>query len=114
VISTNDNILNKEFQHFLESKLIEVMKMKMLQIQFVSTVNLIQMRLMKVIHKMKSMMNKEYQHFLELKLIEVMIEKMLAIQFVSSVNLIQIQSTEVADVCPQSQSSELTDTRSQR
>jgi hypothetical protein len=32
-----------EFQRFLESRLIEVMKMKMPSIQFVSSVNLIQM-----------------------------------------------------------------------
>jgi hypothetical protein len=74
----------------LESKLIEVMIYKMLPIQFVSSVNLIQMWLMKVIYNMKNILNKEFQHYLESKLIEVMIHKMLSIQFGSSVNLIQI------------------------
>jgi hypothetical protein len=32
------NSLIQEFQHFLESKVIEVMNMKILQIQFVSNV----------------------------------------------------------------------------
>jgi hypothetical protein len=48
------NNLIQEFQHSLESKLIEVMILKMLQIQFVSSVNLIQMKLMKVIHNWKN------------------------------------------------------------
>jgi 5-bromo-4-chloroindolyl phosphate hydrolysis protein len=39
----DENILIQEFQHSLESKLIEVMKSKMLSIQFESDVNLIQM-----------------------------------------------------------------------
>jgi hypothetical protein len=43
-----------------------VMKMKMPSIQFVSIVNLIQMKSMKVIYKTKSTMNKEFQHFVEL------------------------------------------------
>jgi hypothetical protein len=44
VIDKMKNIPNKEFQHWMESKLIEVMKMKMLLIQFVSIVNWIQIK----------------------------------------------------------------------
>jgi hypothetical protein len=44
VIYKMKNSLIQEFQHFLESKLIEVMKMKMQTIQFESIVNLIQRR----------------------------------------------------------------------
>jgi hypothetical protein len=53
------NIMNKEFQHFVESQLIKVKKVKIQMIQFVSILNLIQMELMKVINKMKNMMNRE-------------------------------------------------------
>jgi hypothetical protein len=49
VIHISQNMMNKEFQHFVESQLIEMMKMKMQMIQFVSILNLIQMKLMKVI-----------------------------------------------------------------
>jgi ribosomal protein L30E len=82
---------NQEFQHFLELSLIEVMNYKMQTIQFGSIVNLIQMKLMKVIHNLKNMNNQEFQHFLELSLIEVMNYKMQTIQFVSIVNLIQMK-----------------------
>jgi hypothetical protein len=41
VIDKMKNILIQEFQHCLESSLIEVMSYKMLLVQFVSTVNLI-------------------------------------------------------------------------
>jgi hypothetical protein len=43
VIRKMQNILVQEFHHSLEPQLIEVMKMKMLPIQFVSSMNLIQM-----------------------------------------------------------------------
>jgi hypothetical protein len=91
VIHNLKNKMIQEFQHSVESKLIEVMKMKMLPIQFVSSVDLIQMWLMKVICNIKNMLIQEFQHSLELQLIEVMKMKMkiLLIQFVSSVNLIQ-------------------------
>jgi hypothetical protein len=94
VIYNNKNMMNKEFQHCVESKLIEVMMMKMQMIQFVSIVNLIQMKLMKVIHNMKNIPNKEFQHCVESQSIEVTNMKMFAIQFVSIVNLIQIKSSE--------------------
>jgi hypothetical protein len=45
----HENILKQEFEHFWESQLIEVMKMQMHLIRFVSIGNLIQMKLMKVI-----------------------------------------------------------------
>jgi hypothetical protein len=90
------NIGNKEFQHFLESILIEAMNMKVQMIQFVSIVNLIQMKLIKVIYNMKNMKNQEFQHFSESILIEVMNMKMHLIRFVSIVNLIQMKSIEVS------------------
>jgi hypothetical protein len=48
--------------------------------------NLIQMRLMKGIHKMKNMMNQEFEQSKESQLIELMIHKMQKIQFGSIVN----------------------------
>jgi hypothetical protein len=65
VIHKMKNMMNKEFQHYEESQLIEVMKMKMHLIQFVLIVNLIQMKLMKVIYMMKNNLNKEFQHLME-------------------------------------------------
>jgi hypothetical protein len=58
-------------------------------------VNLIQMKLMKVIDNDKNMMIQEFQHFLEFQLIEVMKLKMHLIQFESIVNLTQIKFTKV-------------------
>jgi hypothetical protein len=58
-------------------------------IQFVSKLNLIQMKLMKVIYMMKNMMNKEFQHFVESQLIEVRKMKMHLSQFVSILTSIQ-------------------------
>jgi hypothetical protein len=85
-------MMNKEFQHCMESILIVVINLKMLMIHFVSIVNLIQMKLMKVIYKMKSISNKESQHGMESKLIEIMNMKMQMIQPVSTVNLIQMKA----------------------
>jgi NADH:ubiquinone oxidoreductase subunit 3 (subunit A) len=79
----------------VESQLIEVMNMKMQMIQFVSIVNLIQMRLMKVIHKMKNRINEEFEQSKESQLIQVMIHKIQMIQFVSIVNLIQMKLMKV-------------------
>jgi hypothetical protein len=45
---------NKEVQHFLESQLIKIRKMKMQMIQVASIVNLIQMKLIKVIQMISS------------------------------------------------------------
>jgi GTPase SAR1 family protein len=45
-----------------EFQLIEVMKIKMQMIQFDSIVNLIQMKLMKVSHKIRNMMIQEFQY----------------------------------------------------
>jgi hypothetical protein len=73
----------------VEFQLIEEMKMKMHEIQFESIVNLIQMKLMKVICKMKSMMIKEFQHFVEFQLIEEMMMKMQMIQLDSIMIVIQ-------------------------
>jgi hypothetical protein len=63
---------------------------EILSIQFLSIVNLIQMRLITVIDKMKSILNRTYQHCEDPKLIQVSILKMHAIQFVPRVNLIQV------------------------
>jgi hypothetical protein len=52
MIYISKNILNQEFQHFLELRLIEVMIHKMLAIQFMSNVHLIQIRLKSVTLKM--------------------------------------------------------------
>jgi hypothetical protein len=71
------------------------MMMKMQMIRFESIVNLIQMKLMKVIYNMRNMMIQEFQHFVELKLMEVMNIKMLLIQFESIVNLIQMKLMKV-------------------
>jgi uncharacterized protein YaaN involved in tellurite resistance len=90
VIYNMKNIPNQEFQHSLESRLTEVMKMKMLQIQFVSNVNLIPIQLMKVSDNVTNISIQEFQDCVESRLIEVMKMKMLPIQFVSSVNLIQM------------------------
>jgi hypothetical protein len=79
-------VLIQEFQHCLELIWIEVTKMKMPPIQFVSNMKLSQMWLIKVIDIMKNSMNKECQYSLESRLIELIIHKMLPIQFVSSVN----------------------------
>jgi hypothetical protein len=64
VIYNMKNILIQQFQHSVESKLIQVMIHKMLLIQFVSIVNLIQSWLMKVIHNMKNWMIQEFQYCL--------------------------------------------------
>jgi hypothetical protein len=66
VIHASQNMMNQEFQHCLESQLIEVMNMKMHRIQFVLMVNLIQMKWMKVISTRKNMMNQESQYHEEL------------------------------------------------
>jgi hypothetical protein len=69
--------------------------MKMQMIQFVSILNLIQMKLMKCSDNLKNMMNKEFQHFVESQLIEVRNMKMQMIQFVSILNLIQMKLMKV-------------------
>jgi hypothetical protein len=57
VIDIAKNMMNKEFQHFVESQLIQVSNMmKIHMIQFVSSLNLIQMKLMKVIYNVKNIM----------------------------------------------------------
>jgi hypothetical protein len=69
VIHKMNNMMSKEFQHSMESQLIEVMTMKMQMTQFVSIVNWIQMIVMKVVDKMNNMMSKEFQHSVESSLI---------------------------------------------
>jgi hypothetical protein len=80
---------NSECQDCFQWILIEALKMKMLMIQFVSILNLIQMWLMKMIHNMKNSSNKRISTFLDL-----MIHwkwKYLWFQFVSSLNLIEMK-----------------------
>jgi DNA topoisomerase IA len=59
VIYNWKNMMNKEFRHCMESKLIEVMNMKMQMIQFASAMKGIQMKLMKVIHNLKNKLGQE-------------------------------------------------------
>jgi hypothetical protein len=51
---------NKGFQPHLESQLIEVMKMKTLLIEFVSIVDLIQIKWTKVILNLTNILNSEF------------------------------------------------------
>jgi flagellar biosynthesis/type III secretory pathway chaperone len=96
VICTLRDMMNQEFQHCSESRLIEVMIVKMHTIQFGLIVNLIQMKWMKVIDALKDMMNQEFQHCSESRLIEVMILKMHPIQFGLIVNLTQTKLSEIS------------------
>jgi hypothetical protein len=54
--------MNKGFQHFVESKSIQMMMKRMQTTQFVSIVDWIQMKVRKVIHTTRNTMNKECQH----------------------------------------------------
>jgi hypothetical protein len=87
--------MNQEFEQLKESILIEVIKMKMHLIQFVSIVNLIQMKLMKMIYNRKNIPNQEIEQSKESQLIEVMNMKMLLIQFALIVFLIQMKWREI-------------------
>jgi hypothetical protein len=80
-------LIHRSIEHWMESQLIEVMNMKMHWSQFVLIVNLIQMKLMKVIHTMKNAMNQEFQHRVESQLTESLKMKMLPIQSASILNL---------------------------
>jgi hypothetical protein len=62
VIHTLENMMNQALQHCSESRLIEVMNLKMHPIQFALIVNLIQMKSMKVIYTRENMMNQEFQY----------------------------------------------------
>jgi hypothetical protein len=76
VIYNMRNMIIREFQHYTEFQLIQVMKHKMQMIQFESIVNLIQLKLMKVFDKMRNMMIQEFQQIAELQLIESMSHRM--------------------------------------
>jgi hypothetical protein len=88
---TMKNMTIQQFQLCQESQLIEVMNMKMHWIHFALIVNLIQMKLMKVIDIAKNMTIQHFQHCQESHLIEAMKMKMHWIQFVSIANLIQMK-----------------------
>jgi hypothetical protein len=91
MIETHRKMLNyQSTEYFAKLQLIEVVKMTMLLMQFVSRVNSIQMRSIKVIHNTENISNQKSQHRLESKWIEVMNAKILPIQFVSIVNLVQM------------------------
>jgi hypothetical protein len=49
MIYTAENMMNQEFQHFVEEQLIEVMILKMQMIQFVSISKRIQMKLIYIV-----------------------------------------------------------------
>jgi hypothetical protein len=66
----------------MELKLIQVLNMKMHEIQFVSMMMVIQMKLTKVICKMKNTMIQEFQLDMESQLIQVTKMKIATIQFV--------------------------------
>jgi hypothetical protein len=53
-------------EQWKESKLIEVMNYEMHMLQFVSIVNWIQMKLMKVIYTMKNRKNQKFEQWKEL------------------------------------------------
>jgi hypothetical protein len=76
VIHMIQNMINQEFQHFVEFQLIEVKILKMHVVSFISILNLIQMNFMKVIHMIPNMINQEFQHLVESQLIEVKKMKM--------------------------------------
>jgi hypothetical protein len=95
VIDTLKNMTIQEFQHRTESQLIEVMKMKMQKVQFVSIMNLVRMKLMKGIDKMKNMTIQEFQHCAESRWIEMMMTKMQKIQSMSIVNLMEMKMMKV-------------------
>jgi hypothetical protein len=59
MIDSTKNSMDREFQHWMESKLIEVMSVKMHEMQFASIVNLTQMKVMKAIDNQQNMINKE-------------------------------------------------------
>jgi hypothetical protein len=79
--------------------LIEAMTMKMLLIQFASSVTAIQMKLMKVICMIENRMVQEFQHCTESQLIGVMNLKMDMIQFASNVTAIQMKLMKVIRTC---------------
>jgi hypothetical protein len=66
------------------------MKMKMQIIQFESIVNLIQMKLRKMIHMMKNLMIQEFQYSVELHWIEMMTLDMFHVQFESVLKLMKV------------------------
>jgi hypothetical protein len=77
--------------------LIQVIILEMPLIRFESIVNLIQLKLMKVIDTLKNMMIQGFQHFVEFQLIQVVKMKMQMIQFESIVNLIQLKLMKALD-----------------
>jgi hypothetical protein len=66
VIFSSEQMQNlQSIEHSVESQLIEVLNLKMSDIQLVSIENLIQMKLMTMKHRMKNNANEEPQHYTE-------------------------------------------------
>jgi hypothetical protein len=82
---------DQELQHFEGSQLMKLVDGKMHELQLVSIVNLIQMKLAYRTDNSKNTMNKEFQHCEELQLIEVLSSQMRMIQIVLPVNLLQMK-----------------------
>jgi hypothetical protein len=99
VICTTKSIANKESEHCVELKSIEVRNPKMHSIRFALSVNWIQMWRIKVIRTRKTMTNKESQQCVESKSTEVLKKKMLQIWFGVVVNWIQRRRNRVASMC---------------
>jgi hypothetical protein len=95
MIDTLKNTPIQELQHCSESKLIQVMKMKMPVIQFVFIVKVIQTKLMKMMYSMQNNSIQEFQHCLESKLTEVFNLQRPMIQFVLIVRVIQTKLTKM-------------------
>jgi hypothetical protein len=65
------NMPVQEFQHDMESQLIQVSRMKTRLIQFVAMMMVIQMKLMKMRSNLKNMTIQGFQHDMESQLIQV-------------------------------------------
>jgi hypothetical protein len=88
--------MNIKFPNCVESKLIEMMMMKMPMIQFVSVVILIPIQLMKVIGNLRNMMSKEFQYFMEFKSIAMTMMKVQMIPSESILSSIQMRFMSVS------------------
>jgi hypothetical protein len=84
----NPSFLIRKLHNFVDFRLMERMNNEIHRIQFESIINVIQMKLMKVIDNVKSIMMQKFQYFAELQLIDVVNGKMQKIQFESILYLI--------------------------
>jgi hypothetical protein len=65
VICNSQNMMIQEFQHDMESQLIQLSMMKMQMIQFLPMMMAIQMKSMKMMSNLENMMIQESQHDME-------------------------------------------------